>query len=141
MHPGQNTSSKGDVRCRRRERPSGPRTPNSRFDGPQSHVPPAPVRDVNGPFGPKVGIMGRALTYFREVAKETDNGLVRALTLDNGLVRALALEREFICDALRFPFTPYEPMVEGSRAPKVPPRGIKRALRFIRRLSRVTVTP
>ena len=41
--------------------------------------------------GPKFGCVGRALAYFRKVARGTDAGLVRAW----------ALEREFICDNVR----------------------------------------
>ena len=47
--------------------------------------------------------MGRALEYCRRVEKESDGATVRALA-----------KREYICDAIRIPYTPYAPNMKGA---------------------------
>ena len=58
--------------------------------------------------------MDRASEYFWRVAKETD----RVFT------RALAREREYICEAARFPSTLYAPCVKGAAPPSLLPEGM-----------------
>ena len=71
--------------------------------------------------------MDKALEYFRRVAKETDEELVRAV----------ALEREFICEAMRVLFTPYAPSSKGLAPPVIRPEGLVKTLAILRTLSRM----
>ena len=52
--------------------------------------------------------MDKALEYFRRVAKESSDALVKAV----------APEREFICEAMRVLFTPYAPSGKGLAPPR-----------------------
>ena len=74
-----------------------------------------------------VSSMDKALEYFRRVAKETDDTLVRAV----------AKEREFICEAMRVLFTPYAPSIKGLAPPGVRPEGLVQTLAIFRTLSRM----
>ena len=74
-----------------------------------------------------VNSMDKALEYFRRVAKETDDELVRAV----------AQEREFICDAMRVLFTPYAPSNKGLAPPVIRPEGLVKTLAIFRTLSRM----
>ena len=60
---------------------------------------------------PQVGSMGRALSYFRRVAKGTEDELVRAL----------AWGCEFICVSARALFSPYAALIERVRPSYVLP--------------------
>ena len=59
----------------------------------------APHMEFKSPLAPTVAPRGRALVYFRLVAKEADNALAEAL----------AGGREVFCEALRILFTPDAP--------------------------------
>ena len=74
-----------------------------------------------------VTTMDRALEYFRRVAKETDDELVRAV----------AQEREFVCEAMRVLFTPYAPSSKGLAPPVIRPEGLVKTLAILRTLSRM----
>ena len=65
--------------------------------------------------------------YFRRVANQTDNSLVRAA----------ANEREFICEAMRIPHTPYAPSAKVLPHPAIRPEGLASTLGAPRTLSRM----
>ena len=80
----------------------------------------APHMRYREPLGSKAESMRRALAFFQKVTKGADNDLARSL----------ALEREFICDAHRILFAPYQPAAKGSRPPNVLPGDITGASVF-----------
>ena len=82
---------------------------------------PAPHMKYGLLLGPNVTSMGRAITYFRKVVKESDDPLARAL----------AKEREYFRDRLRVLFAPHVPLVEGARPPQMLPGGLRHALVII----------
>ena len=69
--------------------------------------------------------MEKALEYFRRVADQSDDPLVRAV----------ASEREFICETMRIPFTPYAPPGKGLAPPSIRPGGLVQTLAVLRTLS------
>ena len=71
--------------------------------------------------------MGKALEYFRRVAKEADSSRVRAV----------ASEREFICETMRILFSPSAPPGTGWAPPAIRPGGLANTLGVLRAVSRM----
>ena len=71
--------------------------------------------------------MDKASEYYRRTANQTDSTLVREV----------ARGREFMCESMRIPSTPYAPSGKGLAPPMIRPEGFVQTLGVLRTLSRM----